>query len=72
MMISRIQCVLSLFITISLVSPSTSKLSENPTHELKAEWTTPLQEGDKVPDVTFLTRVRIESDEENPFDWKCK
>lgn len=26
--------------------------------------------GASVPDVTFKTRVRIESDDENPFDWK--
>lgn len=37
---------------------------------LSSEWTTPLKEGDTVPSVTFKTRVRIESDEENPFDWK--
>eukprot|EP00540_Astrosyne_radiata_P014798 CAMPEP_0116835002 /NCGR_PEP_ID=MMETSP0418-20121206/7300_1 /TAXON_ID=1158023 /ORGANISM="Astrosyne radiata, Strain 13vi08-1A" /LENGTH=201 /DNA_ID=CAMNT_0004464615 /DNA_START=84 /DNA_END=689 /DNA_ORIENTATION=- len=30
----------------------------------------PLGVGDTVPSVTFKTRVRIESDEENPFDWK--
>jgi hypothetical protein len=37
---------------------------------LKSEWTTPLKVGDTVPKVTFQTRVRIESDDENPFDWK--
>jgi hypothetical protein len=38
---------------------------------LPAEWTTPLKEGAKVPDVTFHTRTRIESNDPNPFDWKC-
>ena len=27
-------------------------------------------EGSAVPDVTFQTRVRVESTEDNPFDWK--
>ena len=36
----------------------------------KAEWSTPIAVGDTVPSVTFKTRVRIESDDENPFDWK--
>ena len=30
---------------------------------------TPLKEGDSVPDVTFKTRVRIETEDDNPFDW---
>ena len=38
--------------------------------DLKPEWTTPKQEGDAVPEMTFVTRVRIESEDENPFDWK--
>mmetsp|Transcript_23445 Transcript_23445/g.27123 ORF Transcript_23445/g.27123 Transcript_23445/m.27123 type:complete len:142 (+) Transcript_23445:157-582(+) len=33
-------------------------------------WGKPLKEGDTVPSVTFKTRVRIESDDPNPFDWK--
>jgi len=33
-------------------------------------WGTPLGVGDTVPTVTFKTRVRIESDDSNPFDWK--
>ena len=41
-------------------------------HPLEKEWQTPLNVGDKVPDVTFATRTRIESDVENPFDWKSK
>jgi Redoxin len=36
----------------------------------KPEWSTPVSEGATVPSVTFKTRVRIESDDENPFDWK--
>ena len=36
----------------------------------KPEWCTPAKEGDTVPSVVFKTRVRIESDDENPFDWK--
>lgn len=45
-------------------------MAENPQHDLKPEWITPLKEGDKVPHATFMTRVRIESEDENPFDWK--
>ena len=37
---------------------------------LEAAWTTPIQEGAKIPNVLFKTRTRIESDDENPFDWK--
>ena len=36
----------------------------------KPEWSTPKKEGDVVPAVIFKTRVRIESEDENPFDWK--
>lgn len=42
-------------------------------HSLDKKWTTPLQEGDKVPSVTFQTRTRIKVDDPdttNPFDWK--
>lgn len=34
------------------------------------EHSTPIKEGATVPDVTFRTRARIESEDENPFDWK--
>ena len=34
------------------------------------EHSTPIEEGASVPSVTFKTRTRIESDNENPFDWK--
>ena len=37
---------------------------------LASSYTTPIKEGAEVPDVIFKTRVRIESDDENPFDWK--
>uniref|UniRef100_A0A7S2GU28 Thioredoxin domain-containing protein n=1 Tax=Helicotheca tamesis TaxID=374047 RepID=A0A7S2GU28_9STRA len=37
---------------------------------LDTAWTTPIEEGAEVPNVTFKTRTRIESDDENPFDWK--
>ena len=32
----------------------------------------PIKEGDKIPNVTFKTRVRISNvnEIENPFDWK--
>ena len=29
----------------------------------------PLKEGEIVPNVTFVTRTRIEGGDENPFDW---
>lgn len=38
--------------------------------KLPAEWSTPIEVGATVPSVTFKTRTRIESDDENPFDWK--
>ena len=52
------------------LSAATCAVLANPQHELKTEWTKPLSAGDKVPEVTFQTRVRIESDDQNPFDWK--
>uniref|UniRef100_A0A7S2V818 Thioredoxin domain-containing protein n=1 Tax=Entomoneis paludosa TaxID=265537 RepID=A0A7S2V818_9STRA len=36
----------------------------------KAEWSTPIEEGATIPSVTFKTRTRIESTDQNPFDWK--
>jgi hypothetical protein len=44
--------------------------AENAQHKLNPEWTVPLKVGDMVPQVMFQTRIRIESDDENPFDWK--
>jgi len=37
-------------------------------YDLPKEWTTPLQEGDTIPDVTFQTRTRTAND--GDFDWK--
>ena len=37
---------------------------------IPTEHCTPKSEGATVPSVTFKTRVRIESTDENPFDWK--
>lgn len=51
-------------------SMSAPAIAANLKTELKSEWTTPIKEGDAVPSVTFKTRVRIESDDQNPFDWK--
>ncbi|KAL7561890.1 hypothetical protein ACA910_011054 [Epithemia clementina (nom. ined.)] len=36
-------------------------------HDVKKEWTVQKKEGDKVPDVDFLTRVRLD---DGSFDWK--
>ena len=38
--------------------------------KLEESWMTPKKEGEMIPSVTFKTRTRIESDDENPFDWK--
>jgi thioredoxin-dependent peroxiredoxin len=44
--------------------------------ELRPEWTTPLKEGDDIPDVNFQTRVRVAPDKSvnpaNPFVWKVR
>lgn len=45
-------------------------IASNLKTELKSAWTTPIKEGDSVSNVTFKTRVRIESADQNPFDWK--
>ena len=41
---------------------SDSHVSNEPIHILK--------EGMNLPKVTFKTRVRVESSDENPFEWK--
>lgn len=41
--------------------------SASPQTTLAPEWTTPKKEGDRVPDVSFQTRVRVT---EGDFDWK--
>lgn len=44
---------------------------ESAAFSLNPEWVTPKKEGDKVPDVSFQTRVRIvDEGNPNPFDWK--
>lgn len=43
---------------------------ESFTQPLPAAWTTPKKKGDTIPNVQFMTRTRIESNDENPFDWK--
>ena len=59
--------LLALFVFSSLASSANASF---PRHEIKREWTQPKKVGDKVPDVTFVTRTRIETEDENPFDWK--
>lgn len=55
--------VLYLFTTTCLLYSTAVSATEIP---LKSE---PLSVGDPVPEVTFQTRVRIESNDDNPFDW---
>lgn len=57
-------------VTFSLLSAIAFLSVGLTTAHLKEEWTKPLQEGDKVPQVEFLTRVRTTEQTENPFDWK--
>jgi len=54
--------------TVLKMASSSDKGDLNP--PINAAWGTPLKEGDTVPSVTFKTRVRIESEDANPFDWK--
>mmetsp|Transcript_50523 Transcript_50523/g.56451 ORF Transcript_50523/g.56451 Transcript_50523/m.56451 type:complete len:142 (+) Transcript_50523:181-606(+) len=54
--------------TTSLKMSSSDGFPFNP--PINEAWGKPLKEGDTVPSVTFKTRVRIESDDPNPFDWK--
>jgi len=61
--------MLSLF-CLMLVAAVLAKDTLN--HKLDKKWTKPLGVGDKVPDVIFATRTRIDEDVENPFDWKSK
>jgi hypothetical protein len=60
--------------TMAMAMPAARAFSAavivNPAHELKSEWTTPLAEGAALPNVNFEARVRIESEDQNPFDWK--
>jgi hypothetical protein len=60
-------------VVVAVVITSLIVSLAGPTHafaQMNPAWTTPLKEGDKVPDVSFNTRVRIESEDQNPFDWK--
>jgi thioredoxin-dependent peroxiredoxin len=45
-------------------------MTESFKSDLPAAWTTPKKEGDKVPNTLWKLRCRIESTDENPFDWK--
>lgn len=65
----KILTALFLLLSYTKVAPVAAQEGD---YLLKPEWTTPLKVGDKLPDVTFATRTRIESDDENPFDWKSK
>lgn len=56
--------------TLLLSSISGSVGSSTYPIELPAAYTTPIAEGSSIPSVTFQTRVRIDADVENPFDWK--
>eukprot|EP00548_Thalassiothrix_antarctica_P001543 CAMPEP_0194131230 /NCGR_PEP_ID=MMETSP0152-20130528/2038_1 /TAXON_ID=1049557 /ORGANISM="Thalassiothrix antarctica, Strain L6-D1" /LENGTH=204 /DNA_ID=CAMNT_0038825939 /DNA_START=62 /DNA_END=676 /DNA_ORIENTATION=- len=38
--------------------------------QVQSDHASPIKEGTTIPSVTFKTRTRIESDDENPFDWK--
>ena len=53
---------LSLFVAALFVTSEAKGLDK--------KWTKPKVEGDRVPSVTFKTRVRTEEQTENPFDWK--
>lgn len=64
----------SFLLALAALVPSASATPTPPpslaTTELPTEWTTAKQVGDKVPDVTFATRSRSASNDENPFEWK--
>mmetsp|Transcript_10509 Transcript_10509/g.14838 ORF Transcript_10509/g.14838 Transcript_10509/m.14838 type:complete len:232 (+) Transcript_10509:75-770(+) len=62
--------LVSVFILFtSLTHISASLLQECESGLSDASWTTPLKEGDTVPSVTFKNRVRIDTEDDNPFDW---
>jgi len=66
--------ILTLVAGVALLVASTPILASAATSrvEFPSDWTTPLSEGDRVPEVTFLTRSRVESNDPNPFDWKLR
>jgi hypothetical protein len=56
-----------LFVCISVAMSKKQKLFHS---DLDKAWTTPKKEGETIPSVVFKTRTRIDSSDENPFDWK--
>lgn len=58
----RLPAVVTYFLFSLLLS-----VMANPQTTIPTQWTTPLSEGSRVPEVTFQTRVRIS---EGDFDWK--
>merc|ERR1719171_2384428 len=66
--------VLSLFATANAFTPrSSAHLATSALHMSTAaasSSTTPITEGSPVPNITWKTRTRIDSNDENPFDWK--
>mmetsp|Transcript_13817 Transcript_13817/g.32139 ORF Transcript_13817/g.32139 Transcript_13817/m.32139 type:complete len:251 (+) Transcript_13817:58-810(+) len=62
------------FITPSLYHGATTVITASSfstlSQPVKKEWCTPIQEGGTIPSVVFKTRTRIDSTDENPFDWK--
>ena len=53
-----------------LFSTTRSSLGKFNAPVAKKQWMTPVKAGDTIPNVVFKTRVRINADVENPFDWK--
>jgi peroxiredoxin len=60
----------SFLLALAALVPSVTSSPTLETTELPTEWTTAKVVGDKVPDVTFATRSRSNSKDENPFEWK--
>ena len=52
-----------------LFSTTRSALNKFNAPVAKKEWMTPVKVGDAIPNVVFKTRVRIDSNVENPFTW---
>jgi len=67
-MLLRVATIASLTASIFGIGGSSSFVNAQECAD--PSWTAPKKEGDSVPSMTFKTRVRIESDDENPFDWK--
>mmetsp|Transcript_4309 Transcript_4309/g.8694 ORF Transcript_4309/g.8694 Transcript_4309/m.8694 type:complete len:232 (-) Transcript_4309:136-831(-) len=66
--------VLSLFATANAFTPrSSAHLATSALRmstAVASSSTTPITEGSPVPNITWKTRTRIDSNDENPFDWK--